>query len=470
MPEQLNDSEVLNRAAALSKKLDERGKGYQLREDYYSGDCPLPPQIQAAKVTKAYKMLMAMTQTSYARLIVRAGASRMEVGGIRTGSEDADKAAWGIWQDNHMDSESRLAQDAVLTHGRAFALIDDPRYIALDTETPRITIEDSATAIVEYREGSRFERKAALRRWKDDDDRWFAALYMPEGIYKLQAKETKRAAPAIRSGSWERLEEDEEWPILYRDEEAGTIPVVEIATNKRLKSGGYGNAKGDIEDHFALIDRINVLKFLRMVIAFTSGFPIRVVIGGEILQDDDGNDIAPFELAADVVAQLEDPSIKVEELKASDIKGFGESIQEDIEELAGVSMTPAYYLRSVPIQNVAADAIRASDAPLNARVADHKPQVGEGWEDMLRVASAMIGVEVPQRAELRWVNREYRSLAERADAAAKAGDILPWQVIAEKFFDATQEEINRWQTLRTSEALNGLLAPQGEPTARGGAQ
>jgi hypothetical protein len=236
-------------------------------------------------------------------------------------------------------------------------------------------------------------------------------------------------------------------------------PVIEISTNCELDDSCYGTASGDFESCIGLLDRINVLEFLRLVIAFTSGFPIRAVIGEKILRDDKDVPLAPFKLAADVIAQFEDPKVSIQEIQAADLKSFGEAIDHDVETLAGITQTPAYYLRSIPIQNVSADAIRASDSPLNARVDDHKPELGEGWEEVMRVSALMLPepVIVPADAEVRWVNRENRSLSERADAATKLSAIMPWQALAEICFDATQDQIARWEAMRAADSLNGLL-------------
>ena len=248
----------------------------------------------------------------------------------------------------------------------------------------------------------------------------------------------------------------EPWPLPNTH---NLVPAVEIATGRSLTPGRFGSACGDLEHHLSHLDRINILEFLRLVIAFTAGFPIRAVIGDKIIKDDEGKPVAPFELAADIIAQFENPDVKLQELAATDLKAFGEALDRDVESLAGVSLTPSYYLRSIPIQNVNADAIRASDAPLNSRVEDHKPEVGEGYEEVARVAGKMLPkpVDLAPSAEIRWLNRESRSLSEKADAATKLKEILPRQVIWETVFDATQDEITRWESMAISDGLASLL-------------
>jgi hypothetical protein len=439
--------ELMAQVTDSAAELDRRAHNYR-RVEKYKGACEIPLAIRRARVVNAYRMLMEFAQTNYGRLIIRAATSRMEVGGIRSGvkgglSDSADDAIWKLWQDNRMDSESRLGHDCALTHGRVFAIIWPD-----DDDQPRITLEDPATVIVEYEEGSRFERVSALRRWVGKDKVPCANLYRPDGIYKFEGPKN---TSGMAGTQWTpRQEGGETWPLANPE---GVVPVVEIATNRELRATRYGHASGDYEHAIGLLDRINVLEFLRLVIAFTSGFPIRALIGDKILRDDDGNAKPPFELAADVIAQFENPQAKLQELAAGDLKGFGDAIDHDIEALAGICQTPAYYLRSVPTHNVSTDAIRAQDASLNGRVEDHKPNIGEGWEETLRVAGLQAGIDVPSTAEIVWINRESRSLSERADAATKLATVMPWQAVAELTLDATQEQINRWSEMRAADQL-----------------
>lgn len=433
-------------------ELDRRAAQFEKLEQYVSpGGCPIPEPIARAQVTQAYRMLMAFAQTNYAPLIVRSARSLLHPGGIRNGgSAETDQAAWGMWQANKLDAEARLAHDAILTHGRAFAIA----WPSTDGE-PTITIEDPSTTIVEYVEGSRYVRAAGVRRWIGDDKRPHATLYRPDGVYKFSGPKNSSGS---RGTQWEqRIVDGEPWPL--KPQVDGVVPVVEIATNRRLKATRYGYAEGDFENVLGLLDRINVLEFLRLVIAFTAGFPVRIVIGDKILKDDEGNDIAPFKLAVDTIAQLEDPNVKVEELKAADLKSFGEAIDRDTQTLSGLTSTPAYFLRSVPIQNVSADAIRAADLPRVSKAEDHKLFLGEGWEEVLRTAGKLRRepLDIGDAASLVWLNRESRSLAERADAASKLKDLLPWQVVAELAFDATQDDLARWQSMVDADSLGQLV-------------
>lgn len=451
------------------RELQKRATAYRRLEEYFRGDCPLPDVIRRANITQVYRMLMAFSETNFARLIVRAASGRGEVVGIASsrGREIAARG-WAIWRDNQLEAESARAMDIALTHGRVFANIwmDDDGDPTTLYETPDVIL-------VRYKDGTRHIRDRAVRIWREGQ-LYCANVTTAEALYKWQSSEA--------GGPWSRRAvPDEEWPLPHG---FGDVPVVEIATKGIIKTGyPFGIiASGDFEHLTGLLDRINILEFLRLVIAFSQGFPVRVVVGEEIryrqlveggvLKDDLDHPIAPFKLAADVIAQLENPDARLEEFRAADLSAFGTAMDRDTETLAGLSMTPSYFLRSVPIQNVSADAIVAADVPLITRVTDHLKFLGVGHRETIRMALAGLGEELPEDAEIQWADVERYSFAQRADAFQKitGGAQVPWQVAAEMVLNASPEQIARWEAMGATNALLNQPTsplPQGQP-ANGG--
>lgn len=474
---------LLAQLAQLGDELNRRATTHHTLSAYRNGDAPLPAAVKQAKITSAYQVLMPFASSNWSGLIVDSVLDRLALSGIRSEDSTAAEAVWGVWQDNQMDSESKLGHDAALTDGRCFALVWP------DSDgNPQITLDDSSQMIVAYQEGSRRHRVAALRRWVDEDDVPYATLYRPEGIYKFVGKKgsvPKSAAPSIgpltetvgsvgvaetvrrifsisdpKKNEWQVREvPDEEWPL---PNPLGVVPVVEIGVNRRLKPGIFGSASGEFAHSTGHIDRINILTFLGLVVAFWMGFPLRTVIGEKILKDDEGNVLAPFKAMADSAAQFENPNVKLEQFQAADLKNL--SVEEHVKQLAAITKTPAHYLIAEMV-NLSADAIRAAEAALNSKVTNHKASLGEGWEEVLRLSGMMLDspVKLSPRAEVLWEDHEARSMAERADAATKLKDILPWQPLAEKVLGATQGEIARWEAMRGGTALDKIVAEMGQP-------
>lgn len=452
-------------AKKMLPELDKRKRKHRLLDDYYEGGCPLPQAVVTAKVTKAYRLLMPMAEAPWASLVVDSVLDRLEVNGITSPDKAASDAVWGVWQDNQMDAESKLAHSAALVSGRAFALV----WPDSTTGQPKVSLDNSEQMVVLYREGSRRDRVAALRRWVDDDDRTQITIYRPDGIFKLQeSKDRSRSSGGglrfeAGEGWWEpRASEGDAWVV---ENPFKVVPVVELVVNPRLKAGQFGHARGEFAHCIGLIDRINLLTFLGLVVAFWMGFPLRGTIGEEILKDDEGNPLAPFDAHAGGIFQLENPEAKIVEYKAADRKNL--SIFAELSQLSTITKTPRHYFpQDGALTNVSADTIRADEGALHAKVQGlHKPFLGEAWEDVLRLAGLMLpeSVALSPRATLEWADHESRSLAERADAALKMKDILPWQVIAQRFLNATSDDIDQWAVWRSSDGLGSLLAAATTP-------
>jgi hypothetical protein len=446
-----SEAELLTQIKTLGAELQRRAQKSRKLNGYMDGNCPFPAAVIRAKLTKAYKLLMPMAEAPWGSLVVSSVQDRLEVAGVRDAlNPDAAEAVWGAWQDNSMDAGAKLVHCEALVDGRAFATVWPE-----NGGPPQITLDSSDQVIVQYAEGTNGRvRTAALRFWLDGDVA-NVTLYRPDGIYKYRSE---KSWGGFESTTWIRREVlGEDWPLAnpYK-----VVPVVELAVNRRLRRAGtFGRARGEFEHVTGLIDRINLLTFLGLIVALWMGFPLRGVIGDKILQDDDGNMLPPFDADADTVFQLENKEAKLAEFKAADRGNL--SIFAELSQLAYITKTPAHYFPlDAGLSNISADAIRALEGGLHAKVTDHKASLGSGHQEILRLAGLMLAepVQLSPRAEVLWKDSESRSLAERADAATKLKDILPWQAIAETVLNGSQDEINRWQAMRSSDALSTLLA------------
>lgn len=445
---------LTDQVAALSKVLDERVGEHERLRPYDEGGAPIPRAVQSARMTTAYNQLMPASEAPWGSLVVDSVQDRLEVQGIEDDNDSAAEAVWGIWQDNQMDSESKLAHRSALLDGRAFALVwPDPD----QPESPSISLDDSTQMVVQYREGSRRRRLAALRRWVDGDD-VLATLYRPDGIWKFRRADNATES-STSSRTWVRRNvQGETWPLTNP---LGEVPVVEIGVNRRLKPGSYPYARGEYANCTGLIDRINLLTFLGMVVGVWMGFPLRYLIGDRILKDDEGNAIPPFDSRPDSVAQFENPDARIGQLEAADRKNL--SVFQELDQLAVITKTPRHYFPlETGMSNLSADAIRASEGGLHAKVTGHQASLGEGWEEVLRLAGRMLPspVDLSPRASLQWADRESRSLAERADAASKLAAILPAQALIEKVLAIPSDDAAKFAA---QGALNDLIVAAQTP-------
>lgn len=353
-----------------------------------------------------------------------------------------------------MDLESKLAHSSSLLDSRSHALVW-PRQKGPRKGSPHVSLDEMTQMVVKYEEGSRRDRVAALRRWTDGE-KVYCTLYTPDSIYKFWRPKNFR--------EWKRRDvKDETWPL---NNPLDVVPVVELAVNRRLRAGGFAHARGEFEDVTGLMDRINLLSFLELIVAIWMGFPLRGVIGDRILKDDDGNALPPFESRPDSVVQFENPEAKLVEFKAADLSNF--PIFEKLAELASVTSTPRHYFPMAGgISNVSEPTIRAFEGGMHATVnASHKPSLGEGWEEVMRLGGMMLPerVDLGPRASTVWADHESRSLGERADAAVKLAQAgMPWQGVAEYALNLSQDAITRLEAMASSSALGDLLREAQKP-------
>lgn len=471
---EISAQEAIAQVKRLAAELDKRVSRHRKINPYLEGECPLPPAVEQARLTKLYRYLMPVAEAPWGSLVVDSKLDRLEVAGIRDGRnpENAERVWREGWQANSMDSESKLAHAAALLDGRCYATVwPDP-----DNFRPDIALDDVSQMVVEFASGSRRVRRQALRRWTENK-RTYAALYRPEGVYKFRSQDETDQVAAVE---WEAHTDEADLGIWPLPNWTNRLPVVEIAVNRRLKPGVFPYARGEFEHCLGLLDRINLLTFLGLVVAFWMGFPMRGVIGEkirrEVLVDDDNNPILdeatnkpktkavpPVEMRPDALAQFENPNAKTFEWGAADRKNL--SVYAELDQLAVITKTPRHYFPlEQGMSQIAADTIRANEGAMHAAVTSHKASLGEGWEEVDRLCGELLEAPLSPEAETLWHDHEARSLGERADAWSKLSD-LPWQARAELALNASAETIARWSAEQASNPLAILANAAAQPPA-----
>ena len=160
----------------------------------------------------------------------------------------------------------------------------------------------------------------------------------------------------------------------------------------------------------------------------------------------------PFDIGANRLLTNENPDGRFGSFQESTLRGYLESVEQDVQQLAAISQTPPHYLLGSMI-NLSADAIKASEAGLVAKVGRRSRHLGEGWEEAVRVALGIVGNQATAdlSAEVVWQDPETRSEAQRVDALVKMATLgVPRRVLWEKW-GTTPQEIDRWMELAETE-------------------
>lgn len=428
----------------LNKQLDDRQKSIAVLNDYYEGNHPLsdiPPRVPDA-ARQAYRRWMRQNRANWMGLVVESTVERLEVQGIRFGDDQAaDKEAWNIAQANSFDISSEMVlTDAVVT-GESYMTVEPN---AEDEKRPHIWPEHPSQVIVSSDPGRPLLRRAAFKKWLDDSGFVFATLYLPDAIIKLRSEK-----------AWKREQQRIRW--VHRDDEApnpfGVVPVVPFKNRARLLTGG----RSEIADVLDTQDRINRTLFLRMIAAEYAAFRQRAASGLPLETDADGKAKMPFTPSMVELWVSENPDTKWHEFGQTDLKGYIEAVEADVNHIAAETKTPPQYLLGAMV-NISGDALTAAESGLVSKVRRRARHFGESIEEVFRLAFFAAGDETKATitdAEVIWNRKvmEFRSEGEMVDALVKMKGIgVPDEALQERW-GASPQEIERWRGMRAQQAL-----------------
>lgn len=429
----------------LGRRLAEQAPDMQTLENYFTGDNVVPTMATKA-IRVAYQRLMKMSRTNLAELVVEAVRERINVNGFRTngqGDELGDKAAWAIWQGNSLDADFSLITRAALAMRCAYAIIGD---IDEDTGVPLITPEDPRQVIAEFDPVRRRRALAALKTWREGDDE-IAYLYLPGEVHRFE----RRAAVGAAATSWEPAGDIELLDVPI-------VPVVRFAGRPDMTGG----ALGEYESHLGILDRINYQVLSRLEIATLQAFKQRAVKGVPV-KDSAGDEINYDEIfSSDPGAMWVLPqTAEMWESGAVDLGPVRLAIKDDVQQLAGVTRTPLFYL-SPDAANGSAEGASLAREGLIFKTKDRLTQFGESVEQMMSIAFLMAGdTERAQRSGMQviWSPPERFTLNERYAAATQAlAAGMPWRSVMGKVLQLSPQEIDEMEAERASDAL--LAPPQ----------
>jgi hypothetical protein len=424
----------------LSDALTLRFQQQLIFDDYYRGQHRLPTGPTTAHTT--YRRLLQECKSNWAELVVDAVNERLRVIGFRwSGSEQADLAVWqDIWQRNNLDANSDLLHVEALVWGYAYAIVWP------DTDgNAAITVESPSEVICFAPAANRSVVTMALKRWQDDWGDWHATLYTPVEILKFDAPGGGINSFAPPATGWTpRAVADEPWPL---PNPFGVVPVIEFPNNPRMQTGGRSELDGGVVE---MIDRINETVFNRLLAAQFSAFRQKWVTGMEIPRDPaTGNMTEPFRAAVDRLWMSENPDAHFGEFSEASLTNYVSAAEADIQHLASITRTPAYYLfphGQIP----SGEALKAADQGLVAKVKRRQRFLGEAWEQTLRLA---LLIEDDPRAddvscETLWAPAEIKSDSQVGDFLIKLAQVgVPQEMLWELSGYFSPQQMDRMKAL-----------------------
>lgn len=445
-----SDDELRALRAAADRRLDAQAGRAALLQTYYDGDEEIPAILDTAE-RKTFKALLREAGANWCELIVATTADRLHVEGFRFADDGSDEI-WRLWQANSMDADSLLVHNDALTTGSGFVLVQD------DDDNPTgvsITAESPQEATVLYEPGSRRRRAAGYKRFKDGNGDTTAVLITPDSIATWYG-DSSAGPPDVEPNG------------------AGFVGMIEIVPQPKT----HGWPRSELDPALRIQDRINTTIFARVVATdyaahrqvWATGVKLaREVIGQDASGEDVVRAIAPFNVGANRLLVNERAEGRFGAIPESNLGGYLAAVEQDVTHMAAITRTPPYYLLGALV-NLSADAIRAAEAGLTAKVANRATFIGEGWEEVARSALRIVGhpAAADLSGEVIWQDFKTQSLGQLVDALTKLATLgVPREVLWE-LYGATPQQVGRWKELAAAEqaaaaanAATMLGAPEG---------
>lgn len=343
----------------LDEKLKARNPEITLWEQYFEGMHRL--QFATSRFRSIFGNLFREFADNWCPLVVEASVERLLINGFRAGTEanEADLEATKIWRDNSLDADYRIAHTEAVKLAHAYVLVDAENK-APETDSPLITIEHPAQAIVMHHPASRRLRLAGLKEWIDENDRLCATLYMADKIYRFEGNE-KSGQEEQRSIGWSGLQTGADY-LQSPSSQVGygiewvprqgvpfementlkVVPLVPLRNNPTLKGG-----RSDIAVVIPLQDAVNKTVADMMIASEFASFAQRWATGLEVPKDPQtGRALNNQEFISGPgrVWIAEHPDAKFGQFEASNLQNYVHAVEMLIQHVAALTRTPPHYL------------------------------------------------------------------------------------------------------------------------------
>lgn len=402
-----------------------------------------------------YRWLIERARVNILPLVVTVVAQNMYVDGYRPAGSDKNAEPWAVWQANRMDARQHGIHRSVLTYGAAYAVVMPGKPVPVITPfSPRRMTAMYADSVND--EWPIYGVEDRLENTKDGKRRVVR-------VYDDQARYTLVGKP---DGSG--LQPDgANWGMEHK---LGVCPIVRYVNTEDLDGDGV---IGEVEPLIEVQDQLNMTTFNLLMAQQYAAFRQRWVTGMAPPVDESGNPMEPFRARVDGLFVAEDPDTRFGEFEQTDLKGYLNSRESTVQNIATISQVPPYHLLGQMV-NLSAEALAAARDGLDRKVDERESLCGEGHEQMLRLVGLASGDSVAWEdtaAQVVWRDTSARSLAQTVDALGKLVTMLgvPPQELWEKIPGITQTDVKRWR--KASEQgdamnrLNGIIEKQMQPSA-----
>lgn len=434
----------------LSQKRNDHSAADERHWRYYR----LLQRIEQLGMAIPPEMRRFLVVANWARVVVRAIAGRQKVRAlILPGEESADPKLRAIWDGSNMTAQMRMFRVDKYVYGRAFLSVGanekDAALPIVRVESPR-----EMEALVD----SRTDTMLAAARFYGRDEQGNG----PTSITLLMPDQTVW----ISKGADGRWREDD------RDVHGlGVVPVI-MDLNQRMS--GEFEGESELTDIIGLIDA-NARSLTNMQFAQEAhGIP-RMWMAGVKPADFMGADGKPtqmFEAYFDAIHMISDPSGKVGQLTAADLKNFETAMEIYGKQAAVAYGFPARVFGITSVNPPAEGTVRAEENDLVNYVEDKNESEAAilGWMGALALRFAT-GVWVEgNRVQVEHHDPATPAISQREDALAKrrAAGVLSmegyWTELG--YSEARKDQERKWMALEAQDPyLAALIEPASAPAS-----
>lgn len=413
---------------------------------------------------------------NYCEAIVDTLVERLEVTGFQTAGEPrANDDLWRIWQRNSLDQDfAKGLREGAIKGEFSMALWQDKAGKA------QMRVQDPLQVIVATDPEDRRVRRAALKRWFDEDmGLWYATLYLPKSIWKFQAETTPTVGqdPSWWEGDyWTQTNPWLTWQprVMAGDEPYmfanpfGEVPIVPFPNKPNLAGQGVS----ELHNIVPLQDAVNKLNFDLLMASEYAAFPQKWATNVDLeLDENTGKVKSPWEIGVDRIFMAGPPAggdnaaeTKFGQFDPADLQNWINALEAKLKEIATVSRTPPHYLNGSSGIFPSGESLRAAETGLVNKALDRQRDDAEPLELAMRLAAKIEGLaDLAGADELAtlWADPETRTESEHLAALVQMATLgVPRKGLWARIPGATPTEIAKWEALiAAGDVVTGPTAP-----------
>lgn len=391
----------------MNQQLDARQAVVSAWAARKAGDVPL--RYIAPDVRKKLGDRLSSLSINYGALACSVVSERLRLNGA-TVNGTTDPEVWGRWKAAEMETGASQVHDLALSLGAAAVSVwvDSKGRVTPRVEHPSQVVWESDPATGDL--------VRVLKRWVDPESkRARAVLYERDSITAYESDSyvpvdvTTYNVGAIPSTGWRT--------VTTQPNPLGTPPFAIFVNLPTLENPWGTSEMASIAD---LNDALIKITTDLLVTSESSARPRRWATGIEIEVDDAGHAVDPWD-GKTTTAMSEATESKFGQFAASDLTAYKTASEMLLRQLSALSGIPPYAVGLDSEQAASADAIRASESALVAKVEQRQRDFGPSWARVFRLMAA---IQHGQRfsdttAEISWGDAASKSIAQESDAAVK---------------------------------------------------